>query len=322
MNTIGPETKTTERILITGGGGQIGTDLSEALAKKYGADNIFCSDVKFENTIRDGIHELQLNVLDESNFERILEDNKITTVYHLVSLLSGTSEKKPLLAKNLNLNPLLFLLEKAKAKKIERIFWPSSIAVFGKGIPKHNVSQDSVLHPESVYGITKLAGEELCRHYHDAYSVDVRSLRFPGLISWKAPAGGGTTDYAVEIFHHAIKNQLYKCFLTEYTALPMMYMDDAIEATLALMSADPNAISVRGSYNLGGVSFTPKEIANEIKKHFPDFTITYEPDFRQAIADSWPSSIDDTPAQKDWGLKLKYQLPDIVNDMILHLKKP
>ena len=261
--------------------------------------------------------------MDVSNTQlvrQVCKDYEITTVYHLASLLSGTSERQPQFAWKLNVEPLLNFLELAKEGLIQKIFWPSSIAVFGKGIPKENVGQDVVLNPTTVYGISKMAGEKWCEYYHEKYGVDIRSIRYPGLISWKTPAGGGTTDYAVEIFYEAIEEGKYKSFISENTAMPMLYMDDAINATLKLMEAPSENLTVRSSYNLGGMSFTPKELAAEIKKEIPEFEISYEPDFRQAIADSWPTSIDDSVAKKDWGLTYDFGITEMTKDMIKNLK--
>lgn len=313
----------TERILITGVLGQIGTELSSKLAEMYGKENVF--GVSLEDPSRAegaalGLYQ-QMDVTNTQALNSFIEEHKITTVYHLASLLSGTSEKNPLMAWKINLDPLLNLLELAKDKKIAKIFWPSSIAVFGRGIPKDNVEQEVPLNPSTVYGISKLAGEKWCEYYHNKYGVDVRSIRYPGLISWKAPAGGGTTDYAVEIFYKAIEDGKYTSFIKEGTAMPMLYMDDAINATLQLMAAPSENLSVRTSYNLGGLSFTPEELAAEIKNIMPEFEITYEPDFRQAIADSWPSSIDDSVAKKDWGLKYEFNITAMTKDMLVNLKK-
>jgi nucleoside-diphosphate-sugar epimerase len=250
----------------------------------------------------------------------VIKDYEITTVYHLASLLSGTSEKQPLFAWKLNLEPLIQFCEMAKEGLIQKIFWPSSIAVFGKGIPKENVGQEVVLNPTTVYGISKMAGEKWCEYYFDKYGVDVRSIRYPGLISWKTPAGGGTTDYAVEIFYEAVESGKYTSFISENTGMPMLYMDDAINATLKLMAAPKESLSVHTSYNLGGLSFTPKELAAEIQKEMPDFSIDYQPDFRQQIADSWPASIDDSVAKKDWGLTYDYDITEMTKDMLKNLK--
>lgn len=306
------------RILITGASGQIGSELCIALAEKYGKDAVLASDIR--EMADCPVDQIRLDVMDFEAFSDILEKFNITTVYHLASLLSGTSELKPALAWKLNLDPLLFLLEKAKEGKIKQLFWPSSIAVFGKGLPKYDVSQEAVLHPATIYGITKLAGEELCQYYHDKYQVDVRSIRYPGLISWKTEAGGGTTDYAVEIFYKALQNGRYTSFLTEDTALPMMYMDDAIKATIDLMEAPAENLTVATSYNVGGISFTPKQLSEAIRKILPKFEMTVEPDFRQAIADSWPASIDDSVARRDWNLEYEYDIDALTREMIDKLK--
>jgi nucleoside-diphosphate-sugar epimerase len=312
----------TGRILITGALGQIGTELSTTLAQIYGNDRVIVSDVREpSNALEAGFFE-QLDVLDLTRFREIIEKHEVKIVYHLASLLSGTSEKNPALAWKLNIDPLLFLCNLAKDQKIDQIFWPSSIAVFGREIPKTHVGQEVPLNPATVYGITKLAGEKWCEYYHSQYGVDVRSIRYPGLISWKAPAGGGTTDYAVEIYHKAIEEGKYTSFIAADTAMPMLYMDDAIAATLKLMQAPAEDLTVRTSYNLGGMSFTPSTLAEAICKEIPDFTIDYAPDFRQAIAASWPASIDDSVAKRDWGLDYKYDINSMTKDMLLNLKKP
>lgn len=310
-----------EKILITGALGQIGTELTAKLVELYGKENVIASGIEKwrEGNTAAGRYE-RIDVTNDQLLEEFIKEEKITTVYHLASLLSGTSEKQPLFAWKLNLEPLLHLCELAKEGHLQKIFWPSSIAVFGKGIPKNNVGQDVVLNPTTVYGISKMAGEKWCEYYFDKYGVDVRSIRYPGLISWKTPAGGGTTDYAVEIFYEAVENGKYTSFISENTAMPMLYMDDAISATIKLMTAPKEAISVRSSYNLGGMSFTPAELASEIKKEIPEFEISYAPDFRQAIADSWPASIDDAVAKKDWGLSYDFEMGDMTRDMIKNLR--
>ncbi|ADQ81541.1 NAD-dependent epimerase/dehydratase family protein [Riemerella anatipestifer] len=310
-----------EKILITGALGQIGTELTAKLVEIYGKDNVIASGIdKWREGITTAGHYERIDVTNFKLLEDFIKENKITTVYHLASLLSGTSEKQPLFAWKLNLEPLLHLCELAKEGYLKKIFWPSSIAVFGKGIPKHNVGQDVVLNPTTVYGISKMAGEKWCEYYHDKYGVDVRSIRYPGLISWKAPAGGGTTDYAVEIFYEAVEKGEYQCFISENTAMPMLYMDDAINATIKLMQEPAENISVWGSYNLGGMSFTPAELTNEIKKVMPNFKISYQPDFRQSIADSWPASIDDSKAKEDWGLSYEFDIKMMTEEMIKNLK--
>lgn len=310
-----------EKILITGALGQIGTELTNRLVKMYGKENVVASGLdRWDKRLTSAGYYERMDVSNTQLVRQIIQDYEITTVYHLASLLSGTSERQPLFAWRLNVEPLLNFCELAKEGLIQKIFWPSSIAVFGKGIPKENVGQDVVLNPTTVYGISKLAGEKWCEYYFDKFGVDVRSIRYPGLISWKTPAGGGTTDYAVEIFYEAIEEGHYTSFIEENTAMPMLYMEDAINATLQLMEAPKEKLSVRSSYNLGGMSFTPKELASEIKKLIPAFEINYKPDFRQKIADSWPASIDDSVARKDWGLHYEYGISEMVEDMINNLK--
>ena len=309
-----------EKILITGANGQIGTELVAKLIDVYGKDNVIASDLYIREGSDTAGKYVKLDVTDSKEFARIISENQITTVYHLASLLSGTSEKQPLLAWNVNLDPLLHLCEMAKNGLIKKIFWPSSIAVFGRGILPHNVEQEVVLNPSTIYGVTKVAGEKLCEYYFEKHNVDIRSIRYPGLISWKTPAGGGTTDYAVEIFYEAVEKGNYTSFIEENTAMPMLYMDDAIDATVKLMQAPSENIKVRTSYNLGGMSFTPKELAEEIKKIIPEFEISYEPDFRQKIAESWPKSIDDSTAKKDWGLSYKFGIKEMAEDMIKNLR--
>ncbi len=312
---------TSEKILITGALGQIGTELTNRLVDIHGADNVVASGLdRFQKGITAAGHYERMDVTNTQLVRQVIQDYEITTVYHLASLLSGTSEKQPLFAWKLNLEPLLHFCEMAKEGLIKKIFWPSSIAVFGKGLPKHDVGQDVVLNPTTVYGISKMAGEKWCEYYFDKYDVDVRSIRYPGLISWKTPAGGGTTDYAVEIFYEAINEGKYTSFISENTGMPMLYMDDAINATLALMDAPKENLTVHTSYNLGGLSFTPAELAAEIKKHIPEFEIAYEPDFRQQIADSWPASIDDSRAKKDWNLSYDFDIAAMTEDMLKNLR--
>ena len=308
---------TKEKILVIGSSGQIGTELTDNLQKVYGKENVIASDiVKPKNY--NGLFE-ELDVLDEKRLFEIVNKHSVSQVYLLAALLSATSEKNPRFAWQLNMNSLLSVLDLAKEKKIKKIFWPSSIAVFGPTTPKEQVPQFSVMEPSTVYGISKLAGERWCEYYFNKHQVDVRSLRYPGLISYTSPPGGGTTDYAVNIFHEAIKHKKYECFLSENSYLPMMYMPDAIRATLELMEAKPEKIKIRSSYNIAAISFSPKEIAIEIKKHIPDFLISYKPDFRQQIADSWPKSIDDSSARKDWNWTNGFNLKDMVRDMISNL---
>ena len=308
-----------EKILITGALGQIGTELTQRLVNLFGKENIIALDIKDNPTNSAGFYE-KIDIENTELISQIIDKYQITIVYHLASLLSGTSEKNPQLAWKLNIEPLLYFLELAKERKINKLFWPSSIAVFGKGIPKHDVGQEVVLNPTTVYGISKLAGERWCEYYHEKYGVDVRSIRYPGIISWKTPAGGGTTDYAVEIFYKAVEDGKYTSFISENSALPMLYIEDAINATIQLMDAPKEQITIRSSYNLGGLSFTPKQLSDEIKKIVTDFEITYEPDFRQAIADSWPASIDDSIAKKDWGLTYEFGIGEMSEDMIKNLR--
>jgi len=309
------------KILIIGACGQIGTELTQKLRSIYGNDNVIASDIRKLNNdiVNNGIFEV-VNALDYNQIEHLIEKYQITDVYLMAALLSATAEKNPAFAWDLNMNSLFHVLNLAKAKKIKKIFWPSSIAVFGPTTPRLNTPQYTIMEPTTVYGISKQTGERWCEYYHHIYGVDVRSIRYPGLISWSTEPGGGTTDYAVDIYHKALKNGKYECFLSEQTALPMMYMDDAIRATIEIMQASSEQIKIRSSYNLSGISFTPAEIAAEIKKHIPQFTISYKPDFRQKIADSWPGSIDDSYAKGDWHWKHKFDLASITKEMLEHLK--
>ncbi len=308
-----------QKILIIGAGGQIGVELTENLSKMYGNENIVTSDIKESESLKSNPFE-KLDALDKNALFEIVKRHGITQVYHLAALLSATGEQNPAFAWKLNMESLFHVLDLAKEKHIQQIYWPSSIAVFGPTTPGENTPQFTVMEPSTIYGISKQAGERWCEWYFKKYQVDVRSLRYPGLIGWKSAPGGGTTDYAVHIFHEALKKGTYECFLSEKTALPMMHMEDAIRATIEIMHAPAEKVKIRGSYNLSGISFNPTQIANEIKKHIPDFTISYKPDFRQAIADSWPKSIDDSSAQKDWGWKVKYDLPKLVENMLENLK--
>lgn len=286
----------------------------------YGVDNVIASDIRKLNIdiVNEGIFEV-VNALDYNQIEHLVEQYQITDVYLMAALLSATAEKNPAFAWDLNMNSLFHVLNLAKAKKIKKIFWPSSIAVFGPTTPRINTPQYTIMEPTTVYGISKQTGERWCEYYHHIYGVDVRSIRYPGLISWSTEPGGGTTDYAVDIYHKALKDGKYECFLSEDTALPMMYMDDAIRATIEIMQANTEDIKIRSSYNLAGVSFTPKEIALEIKKHIPNFTVSYKPDFRQKIADSWPASIDDSAAQQDWNWKHQFDLASMTEEMLENL---
>ena len=309
------------KILIIGACGQIGTELTKKLRAIYGVENVIASDIRKLNNevVNSGPFEV-VNALDFNQIEHIVEVHQIEEVYLMAALLSATAEKNPAFAWDLNMNSLFHVLNLAKAKKIKKIFWPSSIAVFGPTTPRINTPQYTVMEPSTVYGISKQTGERWCEYYHNIYGVDVRSIRYPGLISWSTEPGGGTTDYAVDIYHKALSDDTYECFLSENTALPMMYMDDAIRATIQIMQAPSEKIKIRSSYNLGGVSFTPKEIAATITKHIPNFTITYKPDFRQKIADSWPASIDDSSARDDWNWKHEFDLEMITEEMLENLK--
>ncbi len=312
----------TTKILIIGACGQIGTELTTKLRSIYGNENVIASDIRKLNNdiVNNGIFEV-VNALDYNQIEHLIEQYQITDVYLMAALLSATAEKNPAFAWDLNMNSLFHVLNLAKAKKIKKIFWPSSIAVFGPTTPRHNTPQYTIMEPTTVYGISKQTGERWCEYYHHQYGVDVRSIRYPGLISWTTEPGGGTTDYAVDIYHKAIEQGKFTSFLSENTELPMMYMDDAIKATVSIMQADADAIKIRSSYNLSAMSFTPKEIAQEIQKHYPNFTIDYAPDFRQKIADSWPASIDDTNAREDWGWHNDFNLENMTVEMLDNLKK-
>jgi nucleoside-diphosphate-sugar epimerase len=310
-------------VLVIGSSGQLGGELVDKLRSIYGHDNVIASDIKDldKEALKHAAPYEVLNVLNAKRMFEIVRKYDVKKIYLLAALLSATAEKSPMFAWDLNMNGLFNVLDLAKEGHINQVYWPSSIAAFGPTTPRINTPQFTIMEPTTVYGISKQTGERWCEYYFNKYNVDVRSLRYPGLIGWKSAPGGGTTDYAVHIFHEAIKNNTYECFLSADTALPMMYMDDAIKATVDLMLADSNKIKVRGSYNLGGISFTPEQIAEEIKNYYPDFTITYKPDFRQAIADTWPASIDDTVAQNDWGWRNEFDLKKMVKVMFDNLKK-
>ncbi len=310
----------TEKILVTGALGQIGSELTTALRAIYGEKNVLATDIQDLKNVYDPNYE-KLDVMDSNQISEIVFKHEITIVYHLAAMLSATAEKFPKKGWELNMDSLLTFLELAKEKRIKQLYWPSSIAIFGNDTPKNNTEQNALAIPATVYGISKRAGELWCNYYHEKFGVDVRSIRYPGLISWKTRPGGGTTDYAVDIFYQALEEGKYECFLSENTALPMMYMDDAIRATIELMQADADKLSVRTSYNLNALSFTPAEIASEIQKHLPDFEISYNPDYRQAIADSWPASIDDSVAKKDWGWKPEFSLEKMTDAMLTNLKE-
>ncbi len=311
-----------KKILVIGSNGQIGTELVLSLRERYGNEAVFAADLSEScpAIIINGPY-VQLDVLQKEAIREYIITNEIKEVYLLAALLSATAEKNPDFAWKLNMEGLFTILDLAKEKHIDKIFWPSSIAVFGPTTPADKTPQYTIMEPSTVYGISKLAGERWCEYYHKKHQVDVRSLRYPGLISYKSPPGGGTTDYAIDIFHKATAGVDYDCFLNETSALPMLFMDDAIRATIELMEAPSEQIKIRSSYNLAGVSFTPKELSEAIKKQLPDFNITYNPDFRQAIADSWPNSIDDAITEQHWGWKARFDLPKIVDEMIKNIKK-
>lgn len=311
------------KILIIGACGQIGTELVLTLREKYDNQSVIASDVR-ENCpeiLANGPY-VQLDILNREEVRNYVIEQKIEQVYLLAALLSATAEKNPDFAWKLNMEGLFTILDLAKEGYLKQIFWPSSIAVFGPTTPKNNTPQLTFMEPSTVYGISKLAGENWCAYYHAKFGVDVRSIRYPGLISYKSPPGGGTTDYAVDIFYKAKAGQEFSCFLKQDTELPMMFMDDAIRATIELMNADSKTLTVRTSYNIAGCSFTPEQIAEQIQKHIPEFQISYNSDFRQAIADSWPNSIDDSVAKKDWGWSSQYDLPKLVSIMLENVTVP
>ena len=310
-----------EKILVIGASGQIGVELTLALRKMYGNANVVASDLREENDLLKGTGPyVSLDVMNKEMLHVQVIRQNITQIYLLAAILSATGEKNPNLAWSLNMQSLLNVLDIAREEKLTKVYWPSSIAVFGPTSPKQNCPQQTIIEPSTVYGISKYAGEFWCNYYFQRYGVDVRSLRYPGLISYKSAPGGGTTDYAVEIFHEALEEKKYECFLSEDTYLPMMYMPDAIRATIELMESDAGKISVRTSYNIAGMSFSPKEISAAIEKHIPGFSISYKPDYRQTIANSWPQSIDDAVARNDWGWKEEYDLARMSADMIQNLK--
>jgi nucleoside-diphosphate-sugar epimerase len=310
-----------DKILVIGASGQIGVELTLALRKQFGNSNVVASDLREENPLLKGTGPyVSLDVMNKEMLHVQVIRQNITQIYLLAAILSATGEKNPNLAWHLNMQGLLNVLDIAREEKLHKVYWPSSIAVFGPTSPKVNCPQKTVIEPTTVYGISKYAGEFWCHYYHQRYGVDVRSIRYPGLISYKSAPGGGTTDYAVEIYLEALETKKYTCFLQEDTYLPMMYMPDAIRATMELMEAPAASIGVRTSYNVAGMSFSPKEITASIQRHIPEFTIQYKPDYRQQIADSWPQSIDDSVANKDWGWKPQYDLDKMTDDMFLNLK--
>jgi len=312
----------TERIIVLGSNGQIGTELVTALRNTYGENKVIACDIRRPDyDIKNSGPFEFVNVLEKDTLNNLFQKYRPTQVYLLAALLSATGEQNPKLAWDLNMNGLLNILDLAMAYKTAKVYWPSSIAVFGPGSPKENTPQACIMDPNTVYGISKLAGERWCEYYNQKFGLDVRSIRYPGLISWKAAPGGGTTDYAIHIFHDALKKSAYASFLSADTKLPMMYMDDAIRGTIALMDAEASKITVRSSYNFTGVSFTPEDLASEIRKYIPEFKLTYtENDPRQKIANSWPSSIDDSIATADWGWKPEFDLARLTQDMLQNLK--
>lgn len=310
------------RILIIGACGQIGTELTLALRKRFGADKVVASDIREGNAeLMGGGHFELLDATDFAAVEDVIFRYKVDTVYLMAAMLSAIAERFPAKAWHLNMTSLFHILNLGKDKKIKKVFWPSSIAVFGATTPATDTPQLTIMEPSTVYGISKQTGERWCEYYFNKYGVDVRSIRYPGLISYTTEPGGGTTDYAVDIYHRALKHGHYRCFLNEGTVLPMMYMEDAIRATIKIMDAPKKDIKVRSSYNLAGVSYAPEDVGASIQKHLPDFELTYEPDFRQAIADSWPNTIDDSVARKDWGWTHKFDLDAITEVMLKNLKK-
>lgn len=311
-----------EKILIIGSNGQIGVELTTELRKRYGADNVWATDIREEHPLLKNTGPYQiLDVMDTEAVEKLLAQESFTQIYLMAAILSATGEKNPLWAWNINMNSLLSVLDLAVKYKVGKVFWPSSIAVFGSTTPDQNTPQKTIIEPSTVYGISKYAGELWIQYYFEKFGLDVRGVRYPGLISWKNAPGGGTTDYAIDIYIQALKNKTYECFLSADTYLPMMYMDDAIRATIELMEAPRENLSTNMCYNLSAMSFSPKEIAENIQKHIPEFTITYNPDFRQNIANSWPKSIDDSLARKDWNWKEEYDMDKMTETMLKHLSQ-
>lgn len=311
-----------EKILIVGACGQIGVELTLALRKLHGNDNVLATDIRDEHPLLKGSGPYQvLDAMDANAMRVLVKEQGITQIYLLAALLSATGEKNPKKAWDINMQSLIQVLDIGVEEKLNKIYWPSSIAVFGHTTPREHTPQETVVEPKTVYGISKYAGELWCQYYHQRYGLDVRSLRYPGLISWKSEPGGGTTDYAVEIYHEALKHGKYTSFLSEDTYLPMMYMDDAIRATIELMEAPVDRIKTRMSYNISAMSFSPKEIAESISYHIPEFKIDYAPDFRQAIADGWPKSIDDSAARQDWGWQQEFDLNRMTHEMLRNLRE-
>ncbi len=310
-----------KKILIIGASGQIGSELALKLRELYGNENVIASDIKEggEELMQSGPFEIA-DATDKDRIEQLVAEYKITDIYLMAAMLSATAERIPMKAWELNMDSLFIILNLAKENKIKKVFWPSSIAVFGPSTPKESTPQTTIMEPSTVYGISKQTGERWCEYYFNKFGVDVRSIRYPGIISYKTLPGGGTTDYAIEIFHEALKSGEYTSFLKEDTGLPMMYMDDAIKATVELMEAPPEKVKVRSSYNLAAMTFTPQELATEIKKHIPEFKLNYDPDYRQEIANSWPSSINDNSARNDWGWDHEYDLAKLTEKMLSGLR--
>lgn len=310
-----------DKVLVIGACGQVGTELVENLQNIHGSSRVVASDIKTPtNEVLLNSEFVHLNVLDKAQIKEVFQTHKPTIVYHLAALLSATAEENPKFGWELNMDGTFNIFDACIDHGVKRIFWPSSIAVFGPTTPRVNTPQSTILEPNTIYGITKLAGERYCEYYFNRYNLDVRSIRYPGLIGWKSLPGGGTTDYAVDIFHQALKNGQYDCFLNEQTTLPMMHMEDAVRATLEITDAPSNLIKVRSSYNIAGVSFNPEQLTQEIKKHIPQFKISYQPDHRQKIANSWPESIDDQIARADWGWQEKYNLEKLVVNMLDNIR--
>lgn len=311
-----------ERILVIGACGQIGVELTLALRHNYGEGNVIASDLRNEHALLQGTGPyVSLDVMNKEMLHVLVIRHNITQIYLLAAILSATGEKNPALAWHINMQSLLNVLEVAKEEALHKVYWPSSIAVFGSNSPRDDTPQHAIIEPTTVYGISKFAGERWCEYYFRHFGVDVRSLRYPGLISYKSAPGGGTTDYAIEMFHEALDAGHYQCYIAEETLLPMMYMPDAIRATVELMEADAARISLHTAYNLSAMSFAPRDVAGAIRHHLPDFNITYAPDYRQEIAESWPRSIDDSIARRDWGWKPEYDLPRMTADMLANLQK-
>lgn len=310
-----------DKVLVIGASGQLGSELTLALAELFGENNVVASDISSPSPSIKHFAFEQLDVMNTKQLGEIVDRHGITQIYHLAAILSAKGEENPQWAWNLNMTSLLNVLELAKEKQLKKIYWPSSIAVFGPTTPRDMTPQHTVMAPTTVYGISKQAGERWCEYYFQKYSVDVRSLRYPGLIGYKSLPGGGTTDYAVDIYHKALAGTEFSCFLKEDTALPMMYMPDAIKATISLMESPAEQAKIRSSYNVAGFSFTPAELAGSIRKFHPDFQISYAPDFRQKIADSWPNTIDDSAARADWGWQPDYTVDQMSADILENLPK-